>query len=82
MQTYWVSFATADKFLGVAIVDAGNDADAIAIINKTIELGCNPGDGSIRIQEIPPDSRIPSAYKNRLLTADEATFLIEGGRSH
>jgi len=43
MTTYWVSFATHEKFLGVAIVDLDNEhADASDIIKEIIasRTGC------------------------------------------
>jgi hypothetical protein len=73
MATFWVSFATDVVFLGVAIVDEDDDADAVTIVAKTIDLGCNPGDGSVLIQKLSRE--IPESYKNRLLMADEAELL-------
>ena len=78
MATFWVSFATDEEFLGVAIVDvdvetaSGNTEE---IVRETIRLGCNPGHGSVQIQKIP-DSEIPSSFKNRLLDKDEAGRLM------
>lgn len=92
MATFWVSFSTEEKFLGVAIVDfddstydrdnLGDRRDlAEAVIRKTIELGCNPGDGSVQTQRIPGD-KIPDSFKNRLLAQDEVDHLNAGGSLH
>jgi hypothetical protein len=79
MATFWVSFATDEKFLGVAIVDMDNDdADIRDVVEKTIALGCNPGDGSVQAQKIP-GSKIPRWFKNRLLTKEEVGHLNAGG---
>jgi hypothetical protein len=78
MATFWVSFATDEKFLGVAIVDMAPDAygefSAMDVIGETIRLRCNPGYGSVQVQRIP-DGEIPISFKNRLLTKDEAERL-------
>jgi hypothetical protein len=92
MATFWVSFATEEKFLGVAIVDFDdstydredpNDRQELvaAVIRKTIELGCNPGDGSVQSQKIPGD-KIPDSFRNRLLGQDEVDHLNAGGFLH
>jgi len=79
MTTYWVSFATHEKFLGVAIVDLDNEhADASDIIKEIIARGCNPGDGSMQAQIIPARD-IPDRFKNRLLGKDEIEHLNTGG---
>jgi hypothetical protein len=85
MATFWVSFANDDEFLGVAIVDhddADSDSATIVqtIVRKTIELGCNPGDGGVQIQRIPDE--IPERFKNRLLTEDEIDLLNAGGHTN
>ena len=78
MVTYWVSFATDEAFLGVTIVDMEeDDADIVNVVKKTIEVGANPGDGSVQMQKL--HERIPERYKNRLLSSDEAKFLMSGG---
>ena len=78
MATFWVSFATDEKFLGVAIVDMALDAhgefNAMDVIGETIRLRCNPGHGSVLVQNIP-DGEIPISFKNRLLGKDEAERL-------
>jgi hypothetical protein len=92
MATYWVSFSTEEKFLGVAIIDfddntydrsdPGDRQDlAEAVIRKTIELGCNPGDGSVQAQRISGD-KIPVRFKNRLLTQDDVDYLNTRGPLH
>jgi hypothetical protein len=50
------------------------------IVRKTIELGCNPGDGGVQIQRIPDE--IPGRFKNRLLTEDEIDLLNAGGHTN
>ena len=53
MVTYWVSFATDEAFLGVTIVDMEeDDADIVSVVKKTIEVGANPGDGSVQMQKL------------------------------
>lgn len=74
MSTYWISFATE---FGVAIVDDDDASDAVTIVRRTIELGCNPGSGSVQIQKLLNDE-IPERYKNRLLTKDEVELLNAG----
>jgi hypothetical protein len=82
MATFWVSFATEEKFLGVAIVDMDLDEhgefSAMDVIKETIRLRCNPGDGSVQVQKIPDSDVIPISFKNRLLRKDEAERLNEG----
>jgi hypothetical protein len=87
MATFWVSFATEEEFLGVAIIDMDDDEGATdreraeRVIRRTIELGCNPGDGSVQAQRIP-DDKIPDSFKNRLLGQDEVDHLNAGGVKH
>jgi hypothetical protein len=79
MTTYWVSFATKEKFVGVAIVDVDvddkefSDAEmATAIIEETIRRGCNGGPHtSVRMMKLPANRHIPDSLKNRLLSKDE-----------
>lgn len=79
-STFWVSFATEEKFLGVAIIDMDDaTATAEAVIEETIRLGCNPGDGSVQVQRIPASERIPDRFKNRLLDRDEVAHLSATG---
>jgi hypothetical protein len=80
MATYWVSFADDVECVGVAIVDDDDASDAMTIVQKTIELGCNPGpDSEVQIQKIPNDAvPIPERYKNRLLTKGEVDALNAG----
>lgn len=70
---------------GSANHDRNNIGDrqdlAQAVIRKTIELGCNPGDGSVQAQKIPGD-KIPDSFKNRLLTQAEVNYLNAGGALH
>jgi hypothetical protein len=73
--TYWLSFADDDGFLGVAIVDGDDGASIMTMVDKTIELGCNPGRGSVQMCTIPPSDVIHAHYKNRLLTRDEVERL-------
>ena len=81
MTTYWVSFATDNEFLGVAIIDMDAEKpSAIDIVEKTIDLGCNPGDGSVQAQRIPDE--IPERFKNRLLTKDEVALLNARGHTN
>ena len=81
MATYWVSFATDDEFLGVTIIDMDDEEPtAMNVVKKTIELGCNPGDGGIQVQRIPDE--IPERFKNRLLTQDEVALLNAGGHTN
>jgi hypothetical protein len=82
-ETYWVSFATGEKFLGVAIVDVGEGADYNDILVETVVRGCNPGDGAVRMTRIPADKAadIPASFKNRLLGQDEVEELNRGGRA-
>jgi hypothetical protein len=79
MATFWVSFATEEKFLGVAIIDVDDETPtAEDVVRETIRLGCNPGDGAVQAQRIP-DGKIPDSFKNRLLGKDEVAHLNAGG---
>jgi hypothetical protein len=79
MATFWLSFATDEKFLGVAIIDLDNEQAHVAeIIKETIARGCNPGDGSMEVKIIPA-RKIPDRFKNRLLGKDEVEHLNAGG---
>jgi hypothetical protein len=49
MPEYWLSFATDEGFRGYTVVEAVDEAGAVARAN---ELGRNPG-GEIAILEIP-----------------------------
>jgi hypothetical protein len=86
MATYWVSFATEEKFLGVAVVELPDNEDdhkhsAVEVVKETIARGCNPGYGSVQVQRIPDDD-IPDSFKNRLLEDDECKYLIVRPRLH
>jgi hypothetical protein len=90
MATFWVSFANEEDCLGVVIVDA-DDSNATTIeletmktiVQRTIELGCNPGpDCSVQFRKIPCDYEIPARYKNRLLTKGEVDHLNSGRAFH
>ncbi|PWT92062.1 MAG: hypothetical protein C5B54_04165 [Acidobacteria bacterium] len=77
MNTYWVSFATEEKFLGGCYVDVDIDDDdddgdiGIKIIQATIQHHCNPDpDSSVRM--LPVNQQIPDSFKNRLLSKEEA----------
>lgn len=80
MAMFWVSFATEEKFLGVAIIDMDDeDPAAEDVVRETIRLGCNPGDGAVQVQKIPARAAIPDGFKNRLLGKDEVAHLNAGG---
>jgi hypothetical protein len=83
MATYWMSFATDEKFLGVAIVDVPDDEDAdiFRVVDETIARGCNPRAGGVQMHRIPADE-IPDSFKNRLLGQDEVEYLNAGGHLH
>lgn len=70
---YWLSFAAADKFLGVAIVKAKDFPSAIA---HTMVKGYNPG-GQVAGSVIPSNDYIPDGYMDRLLTAAEVEALFK-----
>ena len=51
LRTFWLSFATENEFVGVAIVDLckdeiGTEKPIFAAISKTIRLKINPGPGT------------------------------------
>jgi hypothetical protein len=51
-------------------------------MQKTTELGCNPGpDHVVQMQQVRTDE-IPERYKNRLLTKDEVDTLNAGKQFH
>jgi hypothetical protein len=64
---WWLSFATAEQFLGVAVVEAVTFEDAIRAARAR---GCNPG-GEVQAQRLPGDHRIGPEYRNRLLSASD-----------
>lgn len=67
---WWLSFATDDGFLGVAIVGpAAHILDAIRIAHA---LDCNPG-GGVKGFQFPPGKidKVPESYRDRLLTREE-----------
>jgi hypothetical protein len=81
MATYWVSFATKEKFLGVAIVDIPDPSEdtsrldiIYAVVDETIARGCNPRAGSVQAHRVPA-GEIPDSFKNRLLGKDEVDYL-------
>ena len=77
MATFWVVFA---KCVGVVVVDG--DSNVETIMQKTTELGCNPGpDHVVQMQQVRTDE-IPGRYKNRLLTKDQVDTLNAGKQFH
>lgn len=76
MNTYWLSFVGprpapgVSGFLGVCIVQGEDFADAI---QGARDMECNPG-GQVRGFQYPAEcfENLPSTYRNRLLTKDEA----------
>jgi hypothetical protein len=70
-RTFWLSFATEDGFLGVAIIDLtpdeiGDDDWIGPAVVKARSLGANPG-GHVQGSEIPQEDYIPEGFKHRLL---------------
>jgi hypothetical protein len=62
-------------------VDGKDDGfTAVEIVDETIRRGCNPGDGSERVQRLPARVHIPDGFKNRLLGQDEVAHLNAGAR--
>ena len=78
MKTYWISFAS-NKSLGVCIVDAFSERDALA---KTIHFGINPGGEAmfVDITDCNEDTKdqIKSFGKNKLLSPQ---FLLQNNCS-
>ncbi len=73
-QWWWLSFADASGFLGVAIVRAHG---ILSAATKARHLGINPG-GDVRGYAIPEVERIAkNGIVNRLLSKDEALALSE-----
>ena len=71
IQTWWVSFADEDGFLGVAIVRARGIIDAIRVCR---ERKCGTeGRGSVRAE--PVDEEIDERWFYRLLTEEEVERL-------
>lgn len=60
---WWLSFADK-KFLGACIVRADSITHAI---NRSIELGCNPGSGQVAGSRIPTSDYVPEEYIGKLL---------------
>ncbi len=77
--TFWMSFTDPQRpegsqFLGVALVDASNIAEAMTISHTS---GCNPG-GEIAFVEIPEEDipldmavAMKAAPRNTLMSRDE-----------
>lgn len=68
---WWLSFADADGFRGVAIVRA--DSFLLAPLAARLR-GCNPG-GQVLGVEIAPDLEVPAPYVDRLLNREECDEL-------
>lgn len=68
---WWLSFANADGFLGVAIVRA---PDFILAPFAARVKGCNPG-GQVCGVEVPSDLVVPDRFADRLLNREEAEEL-------
>ena len=72
IQTWWLSFAEPDGFLGVAIVRARGIIDAIHVCR---ERGCGTeGRGSVQFEPVP-EGEIDERWYYRLLSADEVADL-------
>lgn len=79
MHYYWMSFCDTSKprgeqFLGVAIMGPAPIVGVAHLMSWV--LGCNPG-GECEIFQVPEDEvpNIPDAFRNRLLTKEEAYSL-------
>lgn len=74
---YYLSFATADRFLGATVVEAD---DAIGAVARAHELKINPG-GEVMIIEVPKDLEArPDVALLRDRLADEAEMRSRGGK--
>jgi hypothetical protein len=73
-RTWWLSFATDDRFLGVAVVGPSETVEAAADLAR--ELGIHPG-GEVAGLPTPGtiDACIGPQWRNRLLTRPEARKL-------
>ena len=76
VKRFWLSFvdptkAKGQRFLGVAIVNAGGILSASVVAHS---LGCNPG-GEMACTELDPKMVIPDKYMERLLTKKEIDLL-------
>lgn len=63
---WWLSFVQGDRFLGVALVDAPDEA--AAPILRAQELRCNPGGAVAMVGPLPEDKLPNERYRRRLLT--------------
>jgi hypothetical protein len=80
MKLYWLSFCDSglpegQQFLGVSIVEADSDGDAVRI---AWDRNCNPG-GEVMLLEFPDELAlvVPEESKHRLLSREEAEALDE-----
>jgi hypothetical protein len=73
---WWLSFATQERFLGLALVHAAGYMTAVV---KARELGINPG-GEVAGWPIPAQAGDPpEEYQHTLLDKDTADHLAEHG---
>lgn len=79
MTYFYISFATDAGFRGATVVQANDDADALAVATAK---GLNPG-GEAAIIEVPPEAESEpdmQAMIDRLVGKEE--MLAQGGKRH
>jgi len=78
MASFWLSFSDPDKprgfrRMGVIVTDGRDGVDAV---NRTHGMGINPG-GEVLMVALPDQPRVPDAWRDRLLTVEEAERVNE-----
>jgi hypothetical protein len=75
---FWVAFTHESKSVGVCIVEADDYADPATVVQKTLDLGMNPGRGEIQVHRVRREEDVPASHRNRFLTPTEVAAFIEG----
>jgi hypothetical protein len=81
VTTFWIEFSGSDgTLIGVAIVDADDNASDIMVVDITIAGGFAPRSASIVVRKLRLDANIPASQKNRLLSETEVNAFLGGGK--
>jgi hypothetical protein len=72
MTTFWLTFRNPDTdYLGVAIFDmdeSDGQRSVPEIVSQSWQLGVNPGDCAVGVQDVTDNTRIEEQHKNKLIT--------------